>query len=201
MEAAALVVSLVSLGIAGLTAYVSHFQRARLSISYGSYVKVYYTSNGSLSFYIPIVAINRGVRLGTVSSISISYRDVDRPSLEFIFPWRGFSEFDPDSGSWRFRDIASPVAVAGGSSIAKYVWFSWPDEIDEKPAIGPGLHRIDLTANLAGRSPTIRSSLSFKMTDVDAQTLSKARADRNSTTVEIGVIGHVPEYQIVDSGE
>mgnify|MGYP001107941469 CR=1 FL=1 len=127
-------ISVLSLAVAATTLFLAQFRSPRISIHVGPTVKLYYPKDGGFAAYIPTTFINDSARMGAVFRTAISLVRNENPQDRFFIEWGSFSTYDPQTGNWRYEDMAHALAVPGKAAVNKLLWFNW------LPSSSPLLH-------------------------------------------------------------
>jgi hypothetical protein len=125
MDHLPIAISVMSLGVAAITLYLSQFRGPRISVHAGPSVKLYYPTDGGFAVYLPTTFINDSSRMGTVFRTAISMVRNENAQERFFIEWASFSTYDPQSGSWRYESMAHALAVTGKAAVNKLLWFHW----------------------------------------------------------------------------
>jgi hypothetical protein len=125
MDYLPMVISALSLGVAVMTLFLSQLRGPRISVHAGPSVKLYYPKEGGFAVYVPTTFINDSARMGAVFRAAVSLVRTDNPRERFFIEWGSFSKYDPQTGSWRYEDMAHALAVPGKAAVNKLLWFSW----------------------------------------------------------------------------
>jgi hypothetical protein len=120
-----IIVSLLSLCVAGLTLFMMQFRAPRISVHAGPVIKFYYLVGGGCGLYVPTTFINDAARMGVVFRAALTLMRTDNPQERFFLEWSSFSAYDSRTENWRYDDIAHALAVPGRSAVNKLMWFNW----------------------------------------------------------------------------
>lgn len=194
-------ISIVSVLIAGITLFLTQLRPPQVSLYVGPSLKVYYTRGGGLSFYIPITFLNNSPRTGTVLRMSLTLFKKDASETRYLFQWRSFSKFDPGTNSWVFEEIAHAISIPGKATLAKTVWFSWPEEWEEKPILREGAYDVVIHRWVSENKPPIGENHELFISAKDLQTLETRRGQQNSTTIDLVFDRKLAEHKVLTKHE
>ncbi len=178
-EFIAIIISLISLILSVVVAYLSFFQPSKIKVLVGNNL-VFFNSYiedsvgktwGGLSFYLPISFYNWNRKGGEIHQIRIVLGRLDNPMSYFDMVWANFAQLSKNKVRlMEDIDIAQPVAIGAQSSISKILRFNLSPFTQSKLEIKPGNYELMVfgwTRN--GGKPDLIKNLSFQIDDTQAK--------------------------------
>lgn len=197
----ALIISIISVAIAAVTLFLTDLRPAQITLHLGPGLKIYYTELGGVSFYLPITFINVSPRTGIVYRATMTLFKQDMPDTRYLFQWRSFSKFDSATGVWVYDEIAHALAVPGKSAVAKVVWFSWPEDLDDKPTICDGKYVVVLHIWFGSDGPIFSEAHELMISLEDVARLNSYKENQKLTAIDLALDAKTVEHRVVNEQE
>jgi hypothetical protein len=144
---ASLIISFISLLIAGAALYFSHLRKSRIDAILGPDFDVYhhdYETGTSTGFIIPISFINDSPSTGTVIKVGVSIHQKGCEEEIFFMQWHKFEYLNEKTRKWEHEEDAHPLVLAEKSGIHKNVWCIWHAQNSKKLLLEKGTYELCL---------------------------------------------------------
>lgn len=178
-------ISGLSLAVAAITLFLAQFSGPKISVHVGPTIKLYYPRDGGFAVYIPTTFINQAARMGVVFRAAISVVRSENPQERFFIEWGSFSIYDPQTGNWRYEDMAHALAVPGKSAVNKLLWFNWLSSSTPQLRIREGEYVVNVHYWTAQTGIPRNAAHKCHISAEVFAKLDSYRAAGKSTTVEV----------------
>lgn len=128
MLVASLIISILSLSIAGLTFYLSQIRKANITPIVGPEFDLYhhdYSSGISTGLIIPLSFVNDTQSTGTVTKVAVTVWKVGCEEEKHFMLWHKFEVLNESTGKWDHDCNAHPLVLSPKNGVQKNVWFMW----------------------------------------------------------------------------
>jgi hypothetical protein len=170
-----------------VTLYLTQLRGPKILLTVGPHLQLYYTDYDdgvSTGVYVPATFFNVSARAGVIQKAALElYRKGD-DQKRFFMQWRGFSELDPGTNTWKITEMVHALPVLGKSSISKTIWFLWDCVNYEKLTFDEGVYEFAL---LFWRKPGTKPERESHQLVIDAigyKKLSTHRDNKRNKTVD-----------------
>lgn len=185
-----LVVASAGFIIATISLYFSHLMPPKIKTTVGPYIKLYhsdYNLGFSTGIYLPISFFNHSARTAVVEKAAIEIYSKQNDQKRYFLQWDSFSEYNPETNKWKWREMAHALPVLGKSSIQKTAWFYWSARNEETLIFNEGVYAFDFLYWLNGKKEPIREHHELILDSKMAALLCEYRDNSRNTTVELSI--------------
>jgi hypothetical protein len=164
-----IIVATFSLLVSIATAYLAYLRPAKSKMLIGrtliianTYVETESGKQwGGLSFILPFTFHNWSPIGSSIYQVRLIIERDDNPK-NFDMIWSSFIRFMDGATRWESDTAAHPIAIAGQSSLTKFIRFDWSPFRNERLEIRPGKYNLKFYAwTKDSRKPNLKENLLF----------------------------------------
>jgi hypothetical protein len=189
-------ISIVSLVVTLVTAYVSNFERSKPSVLVASQISIYNLPFqapegiiwGGTGVLIPMTFFNWSPNGGSIVECRITIAKTGNSNQIFDMRWGEFSEMLQTERRMGYAGFAQPIALPPKSSITKTILFAWYFSNDKNLTIDQGQYALNVLAwTTSSPKPNIRQSFGFSISDEMAQAFAFFLKNQNPSTIDVSI--------------
>lgn len=128
MAVASLLISVLSLIIAGLALYLSQLRKAKIDALIGPQISIYhhdYEVGISTGLVIPVSFLNNSPSTGTVLKAAICIYKHGCEDEKYFIQWQKFQILDEINIKWVNEEDSHSLVLGPRSGLHKNIWFMW----------------------------------------------------------------------------
>ncbi|EHH3082021.1 hypothetical protein ABMY37_21765 [Vibrio vulnificus] len=194
MEVYALLVSIVSLLVSSLIAYVAYFKPASIDMIVGKVISFYPLPEqvgtevhwGGVAFHVPITFHNWSTKGGAIEEVRIILEHKGNPSQNYDMTWCTFTQMHTEELRWVHKSVAQPIAVPGKGAVSEVVLFAWKKSAGQSLIIESGEYVLRVLAYQTGdRKPALKYENNFIVSNEIAKYHAGFLAKRQPYSIEV----------------
>ena len=109
----------------------------------------------------------------------------ENPQERFFIEWGSFSIYDPQTGNWRYDDVAHALVVPGKSAVNKLIWFNWLPASSPQLCIREGGYILTVHYWTAQTGNPVNDVHKCDISGEIFAKLESYRAEGKATTIEV----------------
>lgn len=128
MATVSLIVSLLSLIIAGAALYFSQLRKATIGALIGPEISIYhhdYAQGFSTGIIIPVSFLNNSPSTGTILKSAICIYRHGCEDEKYFIQWQKFDLLEEKNNQWEHEEDCHSLVLGPRSGLHKNIWFMW----------------------------------------------------------------------------
>lgn len=185
-----LIISILSIVIAGAALYFSQLRKAKINAVLGSQIDIYhhdYIAGISTGFVIPVSFVNDSPSTGTILKVAFSLCQKGCEDERYFMQWHKFDYLDEKTDRWGHEEDAHPLVLGPRSGSHKNIWCMWHAFNAKKLFLTKGNYELCMHLWTAERKNPIKCIKTFFVSEEIENCYKELRLESKTNSLKLAL--------------
>jgi hypothetical protein len=204
MVAASLLISILSLIVAGASLYFSQLRKAKIGALVGPEILIYhhdYEHGVSTGFIVPVSFLNNSPSTGTILKAAICIYKHGCEDERYFIQWLKFDVLDESTFTWRHEEDCHALVIGPRSGLHKNICFMWFPQNEKKLFLENGRYTISVFAWINQLAKPTEFKRNFYITKEHQEVFQKLRENQQAQSLKITLDKDIENNRLMTNNE
>ena len=193
-----LVISILGASLGLLSFYLTQIRKPKLIAVMEQRIRMGYTSEGGLQFYIPLTIINSTHQTGIVFKMNLFLYSAEKRKPIYSIDLARFCEVNHDKNQLIDKELPHAVAVNGKSSVYKLLRFAWWNNTRPQIIIDEQAYFLEMNLWTKDQeTPNLKLRHKLILSDKSLAELKQMRKAQKNVLIEVPLDGIAPNNRVL----